>query len=290
MEFGFLGVGALSRPMLHNFLADGHQVTVWNRTRSAAASLADAGATVVDSPDEAVRPGGVLMSCLADDDALRAVFGDGTLFDKLGDGGVHVSMSTCSPVITDELCDRLEERGGQHVTCPVFGRPDFVERRGHRFGVSGDADAIARVKDALAGVSQAIFEFGEEAHGAIVAKLCTNYLIASAVEAMAEALTVATAADTDAEALRKMWNATYFPGVVHETYSRQILDKSFEPLFALKLMLKDVGLFNDAADREGVKVPVAAALEDRYEMAVDVGLGERDFTAVSQLAWNDVDD
>ena len=290
MQFGFLGVGALSHPMLQNFLADGHEVTVWNRTRSAADDLAGAGATVVDHAAEAVTPGGVLMSCLADDDALRDVFGDRELFKKLGNGGVHVSMSTCSPVITDELCDRLEEVGGQHVTCPVLGRPDFVARRAHRFAVSGDPAAIARVQGALAGVSQEIFQFGEEAHGAIVAKLCTNYLIASSVEVMAEALSVAVAADTDAEALRKMWNATYFPGVVHETYSRQILDKAFDPLFALKLMLKDVGLFNDAADREGVTVPVAATLEARYETAMDVGLGDKDFTAVSQLAWNDVDD
>ena len=289
MKLAFLGVGALSRPMLENLLADGHEITVWNRTRSKADPLAEAGATVVDTAAEAVEPGGVVMTCLSNDAALNAVLGDGAVFDALGSGGLHVSMSTCSPEMSQTLADAIAEHGGEHLTCPVLGRPDFVEKRSHRYLLSGSEKAIDRVRPALEGISDQLFVIGDQPQAASVAKLCTNFLIAANVELMAESLALATASSSDPEAIRTMWNQTLFPGVVHTGYSRQILDRSFDPLFALRLMLKDVGLFADAADRNGLDAPLADSLKSRFRSAVHAGHGDRDFTAVSELAWNQVE-
>lgn len=284
MKFSFLGVGALSTPMIENFLADGHDLTVWNRSDQKSQPLAAKGATVVQDAIDAIEPGGVVMSCLANDQALDEVFGDGLLFEKLGNGGIHVSMSTCSPTMSERLADNLKQHGGQHLSCPVLGRPDFVEQRMHRYAISGNAAAIERVRATLAGVSDQIFVVGDDAAAASIAKVCTNYLIASAVEVMAESLSLAIGSGADAEVIRKMWNETLFPGVVYTNYSRQILDRKFEPLFALSLMLKDVGLFTDAADKVGVDAPIAVALRKRFAEASERGLGKEDFTAVSKLA------
>ena len=283
MQFGFLGVGALSTPMIRHFLADGHGVTVWNRTRSKADPLAEHGAKVVDDPADAAEPGGVVMSCLANDAALRAVFSGGAVHEKLGDGGVHVGMSTCSPGVTDELATAIGKAGGTYVACPVLGRPDFVEKRGHRYLLSGDADARARVKPVLERVSAAVFELGEEPRAACVGKLCTNILLAGQVALLGEAFAACEAGGGDAGAMREVWNNTLFPGPVFAGYAKQMLAREFDPLFALDLMLKDAGLFTDAATAAGVTAPIAAATRDRYQDAVDAGLGGKDYTAIADL-------
>lgn len=285
MKFGYIGVGALSTPMLENMLDDGHDITVWNRTRSAGEPLAGKGASVVDHAIQTADSGGIVVSCLSDDHALSAVFGDGEIFRALGEGGVHVSMSTCSPQITRRLSDAISAVGGHHLSCPVMGRPDFVARRGHRYCVSGDPAVFERFKPVLESISENIFYLGREIEAAPVAKLCTNFLIASAVESMAESLALAVGSGVDARAIRSMWNQTYFPGLVHEIYSQQMLDQTFDPLFAMNLMLKDIGLFSEAADEAGIDVPIADQLKSRFRSGMHEGHGELDFTAIAKLAF-----
>lgn len=270
--------------MLRNMLEDGHEITVWNRTKKPAEALADNGAIVVDQAIQTASPGGIVVSCLADDAALSAVFGDGKIFRKLGTDGVHVSMSTCSPEITIQLAKSIVQSGGHPLTCPVLGRPDFVARRGHRHCVSGDQQILDRLKPVLEPISEKIFYLGQEIAAASVAKLCTNFMIASAVESMAESLALAIGSGVDAGAIRTMWNQTYFAGLVHELYSKQILDRSFDPLFAMNLMLKDVGLFTEAADKVGIDVPLADQLKSRFRSGLHEGFGELDFTAIAKLA------
>ena len=290
MKICYLGVGALSTPMIRNLLAAGHEVVVWNRTRAKAEGLVGDGAVVAETAVEgvaAVSGGGVVVSCLANDEALEAVLGEGAVFETLGAGGrggLHVSMSTCSPTMMRRLDAVAREHGVTHLTCPVLGRPDFVERRAHRYACSGPREAFERIEPVLNDVSERTFYLGENVESALVAKLCTNFLIASAVASISESLGLARAAGADAEAIREMWNETLFPGVVYTNYSRQILDEAFDPLFTLRLMLKDVSLFGDAAVDRGVDAAYAAALRERFSRGVDEGLGDQDFTAISRLA------
>ena len=286
MQFGYLGVGALSTPMIRNFLSDGHSIKIWNRTRSRAEAIEHDAATVVDEAAGAAEPGGVVVSCLSNDAALSAVFDDGSVFESLGEGGVHVSMSTCSPQMTTHLSEKIAEHGGIHLTCPVLGRPDFVERRAQRFCISGDESAYERFKPVLEPASSQLFYLGDKVQAASVAKICSNFLIASAVESISESLALAVGSGVDADAIRQMWNQTYFPGVIYEEYSKQILGEQFDPLFALNLMAKDIGLFAAAADRQGIDVPVADQISHRYRSAMHQGLAEKDFIAVSKLAFD----
>lgn len=286
MKLSYLGVGALSTPMIRNLAAAGHDLTVWNRTRAKADALD--GVAVADSAAEAAASP-VVISCLANDVALDAVFGDGTVFAAMPADAIHVAMSTCSPEMTTRLAKLAGEHGVTHLTAAVLGRPDFVERSAHRYLCSGPEAAMQTVRPVLDDVSERSFYLGEKPAAASVGKVCTNFLIASAVETMAESLALASAAGANPEAIREMWNATLFPGAVHTGYSRQMLDREFDPLFALRLMLKDVGLFADAADANGLDAPLADSLRSRFKQAVHADLGGRDFTAISELAWRQVD-
>src|SRR5262249_14113210 len=104
LEIGFVGLGAMGLPMAANLLASGHRVTVWNRTQSRAESLAGKGAAIASRAADTVRRGGVLISMVADDAALaELVAGEAALAERLGQGGIHVSMSTVAPATTREL-------------------------------------------------------------------------------------------------------------------------------------------------------------------------------------------
>ena len=99
-----VGLGNMGTPIARNLLASGYAVTVYNRSRDKAEPLAAEGAAIADSPAGAVTPGGVVISLLSNDTVLeQAVLGAGGFADALGQGGLHISMSTVSPETSRKL-------------------------------------------------------------------------------------------------------------------------------------------------------------------------------------------
>jgi len=284
MKLSFIGTGMLGRPMIENLLADGDAVTVWNRSAERARPLAERGATIAASPEEACRGADTVLSCLADDDAVRALFGDEVLA-ALGEGAVHVSMSTISPACAGELAERHAHHGVHYVAAPVLGRPDLVAKRGQGYLISGESEAKERARPILERLGEnggGTFDFGEDAGAAHAAKLCFNFLIASALEAMAEAFAVVEKSGLDPRAFHEMITSTLFGCPLYTGYGRQINDRGWqEPLFKLSLGLKDVRLANGMADAVGAPMRLARLLEERFREAVDHGRGGMDWTAVA---------
>lgn len=284
MNLAFIGTGMLGRPMIESLLADGDAVTVWNRTEETARPLAERGATIAASPKEACLGTDTVLSCLADDDAVRAVFGDEVL-EALGEGGeaaIHVSMSTISPACAEELAERHARHGVRYVAAPVLGRPDLVAKRGQGYLISGEADAKERARSILERIGKGTFDFGETAGAAHTAKLGFNFLIASAVEAMAEAFAVVEAGGLDPRHFHQMITSTLFGCPLYEGYGRQINDRGWEtPLFKLSLGLKDMRLARRTAEDAGVRMRLAEVLEERLREAVEHGRGSMDWTAIA---------
>src|SRR5579864_8986269 len=111
-EVGFIGLGAMGEPMATNLLAAGYKLRVYNRTASKAEALVKAGATRVERPSDAAPEGGVVITMLADDAALEQVtLGAEGLAERLGPGGIHVSMSTVAPATTRRLAEHHAAHG-----------------------------------------------------------------------------------------------------------------------------------------------------------------------------------
>ena len=129
----FIGLGAMGAPMASSVLRSGVALTVYNRSRERAAPLAAAGAKVADSAAAAVTLGGVVITMLANDAALLDVTpGDAGFADRLGAGGLHISMSTVSPETSRHLAAEHAKRGSLWLSAPVFGRPEAAaaQKRG----------------------------------------------------------------------------------------------------------------------------------------------------------------
>src|SRR5262249_49134741 len=177
LEIGFVGLGAMGLPMAANLLANGHRVTVWNRTRNRSESLAGKGATIAARARDTVERGGILVSMVADDAALEdIVTADGALAERLGPGGIHVSMSTVAPATTRELAEVHRRFGSTLVAAPVFGRPDAAAARRLWICVSGPAAAKVAAQPIFDALGQRVFDFGEVAEAANVAKISGNFL------------------------------------------------------------------------------------------------------------------
>ena len=285
----FIGLGAMGAPMASSVLRSGVALTVYNRSRERAAPLAAAGAKVADSAAAAVAPGGVVITMLANDAALLDVtLGDAGFADRLGAGGLHISMSTVSPETSRHLAAEHAKRGSLWLSAPVFGRPEAAAAQKLWICQSGAADAKARAKPLLEAMGQAIHDFGDEPGAANVVKLSGNFLILSAVEAMAEALTLAEESGIDRQALAGFLGQTVFNCPIYQNYGRILANQTYEPAgFKLELGMKDVRLVRDAAESATVPMPLADLLHARLLTSLAKGRGQLDWTAIEMVSAED---
>lgn len=285
----FIGLGAMGEPMASSVLRSGVALTVYNRSRERTAPLATAGAKVADSVAAAVTPGGVAITMLANDAALLDVtLGESGVADRLGAGGLHISMSTVSPETSRHLAAEHAKRGSLWLSAPVFGRPEAAAAQKLWICQSGPADAKARAKPLLQAMGQAIHDFGEEPGAANVVKLSGNFLILSAVEAMAEALTLAEKSGIDRQALAGFLGQTIFNCPIYQNYGRILAAQTYEPAgFKLELGMKDVRLVRDAAESATVPMPLADLLHARLLTSLAKGRGQLDWTAIEMVSAED---
>ncbi|HXT74325.1 MAG TPA: NAD(P)-dependent oxidoreductase, partial [Candidatus Angelobacter sp.] len=227
-SIGFIGLGNMGFPIAENLLRAGYPLKVFNRTASKASGLLATGAQSVSSAAEVATRGGIVVTMLADDRAIEEISaGDDSFITRLGAGGIHISMSTISPATARRLAEQHKKSKVAYVAAPVFGRPEAAASRQLAICVSGSAEAKKRVAAILAAVSRATFDFGEEPGAANVVKLCGNFLLAAAIEGMAEAFTLAEKNGIDRKLAADMLTQTLFPCPVYQGYGKRIAENNY---------------------------------------------------------------
>jgi 3-hydroxyisobutyrate dehydrogenase-like beta-hydroxyacid dehydrogenase len=282
-ELGFIGLGAMGLPMAANLLAAGFKLRVWNRTRSKAAPLLAQGAIAAGTPAATSGAGGIAITMLADDAAVETVtLGDDGLAARLGRDGTHISMSTIAPGTAARLARYHAERGSTYIAAPVFGRPDNAQLRQLVICTSGPSKAKEKARPVLDALGRAVFDFGEEPGAANVAKLCGNFLIAAAIEAMAEAFAMAEKSGLERSQVATMLTKTLFASPLYQRYGEMIAAKRHSPAgFKLPLGLKDVELVLATGGAAGVPMPLAAIVRERLIAGLAKGREELDWSALA---------
>lgn len=282
-SIGFIGLGKMGSAMAGNLLEAGFKLHVYNRTLEKVAPLLKQGARLVRQPGDAAESGGIVITMLADDRALEDIVGnDGGFLQRLGQGGLHLSMSTVSPCLARRLAEQHGRSGVEYVAAPVFGRPEAAAAKKLWISLSGPAAAKERVKPILEALGQGMFDFGEEPGAANVVKLAGNFLLASAIEALAEALTLAEKNGVDRMKLASMLGQTLFACPAYQTYGEAIAHERYQPAgFLLSLGLKDINLVLQAAASSTMPMPLASLLHDRFLAMVAQGRADLDWAAVA---------
>jgi 3-hydroxyisobutyrate dehydrogenase-like beta-hydroxyacid dehydrogenase len=288
MNVGFIGLGHMGAGMAANLLKAGHRVTVFNRTPAKAEALITQGATLAPSIAEASR-GDAVVTMLANDEAVEnVVLGRDGVIANLPAGGLHVSSSTISVSLSERLTEAHTKKSQRFVAAPVFGRPD-VAAAGRLFIVAGgDAAAIKAAAPLLDAIGQSAFVISEMPKAANLVKLSGNFLGASVIETLGEALALVGKAGIDKRRYLEFLTSTLFDAPIYKTYGALIADGNFfPPGFAAPLGEKDIRLVLAAAEDLRVPMPVASLLRDRFLNLLAHG-GERlDWSAIGQLPATD---
>ena len=286
MRIAFIGLGNMGTPMAQHLVRAGHEVTVWNRTRSKAAPLAAQGARVASSPGQAARGVEIAITMLADDHAVTsAVLDSGGLAETLPPGALHISMSTISVALSQQLAEAHQKRGQQYIAAPVFGRPEAAAAGKLFIVAAGEKPAVERAMPVLEALGQRVFVMGEKPEMANVVKLSGNFLIAAVIESLGEAIALARKYGIDAHQYVEFLTNTLFAAPVYKTYGALIADQKHQPAgFRMRLGLKDVKLALAAAEGVDAPLPMASLVRDHMLTAIARGMEDMDWSATAKLA------
>ena len=289
-HIGLIGLGSMGTPLAYNLLAAGYPLTVYNRTAEKVKPLVEKGAKQADKPEDVAQPGGIVITMLSNDEAVKAVALNDAFASRLGQGGIHLSMSTIAPDTARQLAEHHARFGVSYVATPVLGRPQAIADRKAWACISGEASAREIAKPILlAGAVQSVYEFGDEPAAANVVKLAGNFLIASAIEAMSEAMTMAEKSGIDRQALLNLLTETVFNCPAYKSYGQTIVKQQYDESvgFKLPLGLKDMNLVLQQAREAETPMPLAQLLQNRLQTAVAKGRTEWDWTGLAAGAAED---
>ena len=282
MDIGFIGLGAMGSRIAENLVKAGHQVRVWNRSRAPVDALARLGAKPVATARDAFS-GDAVFSMLADDAAVHTVIDP--LLDGAPKGLVHVNLATISVALARDLAGRHRALGLEYVAATVFGRPDVAAAGKLNIVVAGTPLAVVRIEPLLRVLAQRIWPMGAQPEHANVVKLAGNFVLGTAVEAMAEASTMASRNGvTPADLLNVLANGI-FPAPTYKVYGAAIAERRYEPAaFKLSLLLKDIRLALAAADAAGAPMPLADVVHESLLEAAAHGDGDHDVAALAEVS------
>jgi 3-hydroxyisobutyrate dehydrogenase-like beta-hydroxyacid dehydrogenase len=284
MKIAFIGLGRMGAGMARNVLRAGHSVAIYNRSREKAEALGTDGARVASSPADATKDADAVMTMVADDQALeQIVFGNDGIASAMKAGCVHISHSTISTALARRLTAEHAHRKQGYLSAPVFGRPEAAESKNLLVVAAGPGELVERCRPLFDAIGRQTFVIGAEPWQANVAKVCGNFMVASAIEALGEAFATLRKAGVAPEIFLEIMHSLFGSQVI-TGYARIIAQEKFEPAgFALKLGLKDVRLVLAASEECASPMPLASLVHDHLLAALAQGQGEMDWSSMAQV-------
>ncbi len=282
MRIGFIGLGNMGAAIAANLLKARHEVTVWNRSAAKALPMTQAGAVLAGSPKEAAAGREVVITMLADDAALDAVlYGDDGMLAGLATGALHISMSTIAVATAERLAREHLAREQRLLCAPVFGRPEAAAAGKLFIIAAGDPADVAHAGPIFTAVGQQVFSIGTTPAAAALVKLCGNFMILSAIEALAEAMTLAEKGGVAKSLLLEVLTGSLFNAPVYHNYGKILVEEKFKPAgFAAPLGLKDMRLAGQSADHLRVPMPLLNVLRDHLLQTIAVEGEDVDWSGI----------
>ncbi|MEK6316024.1 MAG: 3-hydroxyisobutyrate dehydrogenase [Burkholderia gladioli] len=290
MKIGFIGLGHMGAPMALNLVKAGHEVRAFDLSEDALRLVADGGAKLAGSAREAAEGAEFVITMLpAAIHVRRALTDEKGVLAGLAPGATVIDSSTIDPASAQAFGELVRERGGAFVDAPVSGGTGGAAAGTLTFMVGGSVAEFERVTPVLTGMGRNVVHCGPTGMGQ-VAKVCNNLVLGISMAGVAEAMSLGVALGIDPKVLGgilntstgRCWSAdTYnpYPGVIETAPS----SRGYTGGFGTDLMLKDLGLANDAAKQVRQPVYLGALAQQLYQTVSSRGDGRLDFSAVIRL-------
>jgi 3-hydroxyisobutyrate dehydrogenase-like beta-hydroxyacid dehydrogenase len=260
----------MGRPMVERLKRAGHRLKVYNRTRSS---------PEVQEKPEAVLDSEVVITMLADDAAVRAVWLDSGLAARLPKGAVHLNMATVSMGISREL---TLLQGNSYVAAPVFGRPPLAAQGQLDIIAAGPKEALEKCRELFSVLGKQTFIVGEEPAKANAVKIARNFLLATVIESLGEAFALVRKCGVEPQKFLDILGNTSLAAPAYKNYGKMIVEQAWTPAqFAMPLGVKDVELALATAAEAGVPLPSGVLIRKNLLAAIAAGRAEQDWAALA---------
>lgn len=279
MRVTVLGTGIMGVGMTHALLRAGHQVAVWNRTTERARPLADDGATVAETVDEAVAGADAVITILYDADAVRSVADP--ILAAMRPDAVWLQVSTIGPEAAVEFGQLADKAGIAYLDAPVVGTKAPAENGQLSTLVAGPAAAIDRVGPVLDAISAKITVTGDRPGPASALKLVCNAWIGLLTSGIGQSIALAEAAGLDPQLFLSAIDGAAVDSPYAHLKGPMMINSSYTPpAFAVDGVIKDLGLIKSLADSAGVRTELIDAVRQLFDRTSAAGHGQEDMAAV----------
>ena len=287
---GFVGVGNMGGPMAANLVKAGHEVTAFDLSAEALCRAEDAGARAAGTLAETVREAEIVLTMLPAGQHVRGVY--------TGDDGILASarrdtlLIDCSTIDVDSaraVAEAAEADGFPMIDAPVSGGVGGAEAATLTFMVGGPEAAFERARPLLEAMGKTVVHCGPAGNGQ-AAKMCNNMMLGISMIGVCEAFTLAERLGLDAQKLfdvsstasGQCWALTTYcpvPGPVPTSPA----NRDYQAGFTADMMVKDLRLAQDAAQRSSAATPLGAAAQALFSLFVNEGNGARDFSGIFEM-------
>jgi 3-hydroxyisobutyrate dehydrogenase len=282
-RIGFAGLGLMGSRMARQFLDKGFPLAVWNRTPEKAKPLVDRGAKLARTPRELAEISDVVISCVADPNAVgRLVFAEDGIRPVARPGFAYIETSTISPGLMKRVAEVLEAQGADVLEAPVTGSKTGADKGTLLLMVGGKKDVLDQLMPVLMAMGSKAVHCGPIGHGSVV-KLAGNTLITYMLEGFCECLVVAKKAGVDPDKMLEVVMASGFASPYYTFKAAAIAKRDFEQHFSVDLLVKDQTLMLEEAASLKVPMPGLAVLREMFQAARAQGWGQEDIAAVYKV-------
>jgi 2-hydroxy-3-oxopropionate reductase len=283
-KVGFIGLGIMGKPMAKNLMEAGYELVLYNRTLEKAQELAEDGeAEVATNPREVAENSEIIITMLPDSPDVEAVVaGESGVLEGIRDGVLLVDMSTISPVVTEELAEKLKEHGASMLDAPVSGGDVGAIEGTLSIMVGGSEEDFERARPLFDVMGKTVTHVGPTGTGQVT-KAANQVVVALIIEAVSEALVLGSKGGVAPEKILDVLSGGLAGNKVMEVKREKFLSHEFDPGFRSELHHKDLGIALAAGREYGVALPVTAIVDQMLLAMKKKGWGGEDHSAILRV-------
>jgi 3-hydroxyisobutyrate dehydrogenase len=280
-KVAFLGLGVMGFPMAGHLAKNGHEVTVFNRTRAKAdAWVARHGGRKADTPQAAVQGAAIVFSCVGDDPDLRAItLGPNGAFEGLAAGGIYVDHTTASADIARELFAAAAGKGIHFIDAPVSGGQAGAENGTLTVMCGGEAGPFEAAKPLMAHFAKAVTLLGPAGAGQL-AKMVNQVCLAGLLQGLAEGINFGLRADLDMKKVLEVIGKGAAQSWQMDNRGQTMVDDQFDFGFAVDWMRKDLRICLEEGKKNGAGLPATEMVNGYYGEVQKMGGGRWDTSSL----------
>ena len=284
INIAFLGLGAMGSRMVEALLSENYKMIVWNRSVGKAERVCALGATLAESPREAVADADVIISMVRDDEASKIVWLDEEegVLQAMKPGALAIECSTLSVDHVRALHNAFEKSSRRFIEAPLAGSRPQAEVKKLIFFAAGNVDDVEHARPLLLGMGAACHYCGTAGAGAAV-KLMVNALFGAQLAVIAELIEFARATAVDVRNAIEIISTTPVCSLAASASAKAMLDGQFKPAFPIDLVCKDFNLLALSAKAHQAEIPVSTIVRQTFEKAIEKGFAADNITGIIQL-------